>query len=78
MSVTIVEVKTKKQLKAFVKFPDKLYKDDPLYVPALQFDEMNTLQKKSNPAFDFCDAVYFLAYKGEEIVGRIAGIINKR
>lgn len=78
MSVTIVEVKTKKQLKAFVKFPDKLYKDDPLYVPALQFDEMNTLQKKSNPAFDFCDAVYFLAYKGEEIVGRIAGIINRK
>lgn len=78
MSVSIKEVVSKKDLKNFIKFPHTLYKDTPYWVPPLHFDEMTTLGKKSNPAFDFCEARYWLAYKENEIVGRIAGIINKR
>ena len=29
-----------------------------------------------NPAFDFCEAAYFMAYRDGRPVGRIAGIIN--
>ncbi len=39
---------------------------------------MVTLDKKKNPAFEVCDAIYFLAYKDGKIVGRIAGMINRR
>ena len=78
MSVSIKEVVSKKDLKNFIKFPHTLYKDTPYWVPPLHFDEMTTLRKESNPAFDFCEARYWLAYKENEIVGRIAGIINKR
>jgi hypothetical protein len=43
----------------------------------MRMDERNTLDKKKNPAFDFCEAQYFLAYKGKELVGRVAAIINR-
>ncbi len=76
MSLSIVEVLTTKQLKSFIKFPEKLYKKHPLWVPALFADEMTTLRKDKNPAFEHCEARYFLAYKEGEIVGRVAAIIN--
>lgn len=76
MSVEIREVKDKAALKAFVDFPYRLYRDHPNYVPPLRFDELSTLRKDKNPAFDYCEARYWLAYKDGRVVGRIAGIIN--
>jgi len=78
MAVTLVEVENRKQLKQFVRFPLKLYRGNSYYVPLLNFDEMNTLRKDRNPAFEFCDARYWLAYKDGKLAGRIAGIYNKR
>ncbi|HMM02074.1 MAG: hypothetical protein ACK5KN_00195 [Dysgonomonas sp.] len=80
MSVVIREVKEddKALKKAFVKFPIKLYKDCPYYVPSLILDELDTLNTKKNPAFDFCEMQMFLAYKENQIVGRIAAIINHK
>lgn len=78
MSVIIKELdnNSRSQKKAFVKFPVKLYKDSPYYVPSLIIDELGTLNTKKNPAFDFCEMQLFLAYRDDEIVGRIAAIIN--
>jgi GNAT superfamily N-acetyltransferase len=70
------EVLTKRDLKQFVLFPFSLYKENPYWVPPLYLDEMSTLDKNKNPAFEYCEAKYWLAYKNGEIVGRIAGIIN--
>ncbi|MDR0743450.1 MAG: hypothetical protein LBF05_03730 [Tannerella sp.] len=75
MNIEIKEVKTKKELREFVKFNIELYKDNPYHVPNLIDEEMMTLSKDKNPAFDNCEAVYFLAYKDGKIAGRIAGII---
>ena len=77
MSVEIKEVRTKKELRQFVKFNIELYKDNPYHVPCLIDEEMMTLSKDKNPAFENCDAIYFLAYKNKKIAGRIAGIIVK-
>lgn len=78
MSVKIESVKSKKDLKVFVNFPVKLYKDMPGFVPSLYSDEMNTLDPKKNPACDFCDVKLFLAYKDGEVVGRVAAILNRK
>lgn len=78
MSIAIKEVITKRDLKKFVLFPFKLYKGNKYWVPPLVFDEIKTLSKDKNPAFDFCDVKCWLAYKENEIVGRIAGIINHK
>lgn len=73
----IVEVKTKKQIKEFVEFPLKLYKDNPYFVPAMYGDEIKIFSKKSihNKT---CDQIFFLAYRNNEVVGRIQGIIQKQ
>lgn len=68
---------TKKALKRFVTFPiDTLYRDNPYYVPPLVSDDVATLMPTENPAFEFCESVYFMAYRDGKPVGRIAGIIN--
>lgn len=74
--IKIVEVKTRKQLKQFVEFPNKLYKGNKYYCPPMASDELNTFIPEKNPAFDYCESRQFLAYKDNKIVGRIAGIIS--
>lgn len=79
MAVEIREVKpTKGELKKFVRFGISLYDGNKYYVPSLVIDEINTLLPEKNPAFEFCEAKYFMAYKDGKAVGRIAGIINKQ
>ena len=74
--VIIREVKTKKDLKKWVSFPNKLYKDNPYFVPFLAADEIDTFSSDKNPAYEFCETKLFLAYIDKKIVGRIAGLIN--
>ena len=76
MSITIKEVVTKRDLGKWVDFPNKLYKDNPYYVPFLKSDEMATFSREKNPAYDFCETKLFLAYRDGEAVGRIAALIN--
>jgi len=74
--IEIRQVITLKDLKKFVDFPFQLFKGNTFWVPPLKFDEINTLRKDKNPAFDFCEAEYWIAYHDGIPVGRIAGIIN--
>lgn len=76
MEIKIKVVKNQRDLKKFITFPEQLYKGNKYWVPSLLSDELFTLSKILNPAFKHCQAEYFLAYKGDEIVGRVAGIIN--
>ena len=76
MSIRIKTVTTRKELKIFSRFGNKLYKGNKYYVPTLIFDDLNTLDKKRNAAFEFCDAEYYLAYKNDVLVGRVAAIVN--
>ncbi len=78
MSVTIKEISTPAEIKNFVKFAHKHYKENPYYVPTLVLEECDTLNPKKNPAFEFCDHIYYMAYKDGKAVGRIAGMINHR
>ncbi len=77
MKITIRKVTNKKELKKFVKFPELLYKGSEFWIPPLRNDEYNLLERKKNPAFNHCEAEYFLAYRRDELVGRVAAIINK-
>ena len=77
MDIVVKQVVSKSDLKKFINFPFELYKNHPYNVPPLKFDETATLSKDKNPAFDYCEAKYWLAYKNNKVVGRIAGILNK-
>lgn len=74
--ISVKQITTKKELKTFVTFPFKLYKGCKYWVPPLIKDELETLNSEKNPVFKNAEASYFLAYKNDEIVGRIAVIIN--
>ena len=76
MSITIKEISGTRELKKFTKFSIDLYEGNEYYVPSLVLDEVGTLDSKANPAFEFCESVYYMAYKDGKPVGRIAGIIN--
>lgn len=71
-------VSSRKELKQFIVFPFTLYKNNPYWCPPLTFDERNTLRKDKNPAFAYCEAEYWMVYRGKQPVGRIAGIINHK
>jgi len=78
MEIQIKKVNTSRELKRFVAFQYSLYKDNKYWVPPIRRDELKSLKKDKNPAFDFCEATYWLAYRNGKIVGRIAGIINHK
>ncbi len=75
--VEIKEVLSKKDTKAFVKFPFALYKKSKYWVPPIISEEIKTFDKKINPVFKDAEAQLFLAYRKSKIVGRIAAIINR-
>ena len=77
-SVQIKRVETKKDLKDFIEFHYDLYEGNPYDVPNLYSDELNTLSKDRNAAFDFCEAEYYLALKDGRVAGRVAAIINHK
>lgn len=76
MSVIIKEVQSRKELRDFVRFPIRLYKDCPHYVPNLYLDEMHALTEK-NPMTRYSKTAKFLAYKDGELCGRVMAIINE-
>jgi GNAT superfamily N-acetyltransferase len=78
MTIEIREVQTPKELQFFIRFPLSLYRGHPCWVPALYMDEYNTLRRDVNPAFEYCKARYWLAYREGIIVGRVAAILNRR
>ncbi len=67
---------TRDQLRQYVQFGIDLYKDNACYVPPLISDDINTLSPDVNPAFDFCDAQSFMAFRNGDPVGTITAIIN--
>ncbi len=78
MAILIKTVTTQKELNTFVRFGNKFYKGNKYYVPSMPIDDLNTLDKTKNGAFDFCEAEYYLAYKDDVLVGRVAAIINHK
>lgn len=76
--IEIREVKTEQELMAFIKFPMRLYKGNPYFVPPLIQDEKEVWDAQQNPALNYSEAKQFLAYKNNEVVGRIAVMINHK
>lgn len=74
--VEIREVRGRKEIKRFIEFPLKLYKNNEYFVPPLYSDEKK-LFRKDYVYYDQADAVYFNAYKDGKQAGRISCILQK-
>ena len=76
MDMRITEVRTKKELRTFIHLPASIHRNHKNWVPPIYMDEWVFFNPKKNKAFSHSDTILFLAHQGEEVVGRIMGIIN--
>lgn len=74
--VSIKEVKSKRDIKEFIEFPLRLYKSVDSFVPPLYSDEKKLLRSGGNTPV--AEAVFYLAERDGETVGRIQGILEKQ
>lgn len=77
-NVIVKEVTSKRDLRKFVDYPNRLYKDVEQFVPAFYGDDLADWDKKKNPAFEYCSGKCFLAYRDGKIVGRIGAILSHK
>ncbi len=76
--LTVKKVENRRDLRKFLDFQLELYKGNQYWCPPLRMDEIKTLSRDKNPAFDFCEADFWMVIKEGKVVGRIAGIINHK
>lgn len=76
--IDIRTVSTPKDIERFIDFRTQMYRNDPCAVPYLFNDEKKALSPDTNPAFEFCQAEYYMAYRDGKSVGRVAAIINRQ
>ncbi len=78
MNIEIKEVNTPKTFKDFINVQFSIYKGNNFWVPPIKKDEIKALKSEFNPAFRFCKAKFWVAYKNSQCVGRIGAIINNK
>jgi GNAT superfamily N-acetyltransferase len=76
IGVRVVPVQTEAQVRAFVKFPWQLYRNDPHWVPPLYGDELDRFNPDKNPFYEHGEVQPFLAVRGDEVVGRITAHVD--
>jgi len=78
VSIRPIELGNRRHLKRFIKFPWRIYGDDPNWVPPLIFDQLQFFSPRKNPYFSHSTAQLFMAFRGEEPVGRISAHENNQ
>ncbi len=78
MAIKILEVKNRRQLYQFIHLPEKIHASHTNWVPPIYMDEWTFFNPKKNKSFSYCDTILALAFKDDQLVGRIMGIINHR
>ena len=74
--ILIKEAVSKKDMKDYVMFSFELFKDNPYWIPPIIAEELETFDRNKNPAFQSAEAHFYLAYKDNKVVGKLAAIIN--
>ena len=77
-TISIRPVRTRRELKRFVKVPFRLHREHPQWVPPLVYERMQFLDREKNPYFEHAEAEYFVAERDGEPVGRISAQIDRR
>lgn len=75
--IIVTPVHGRCQLLKFIRFPFKLYKNCPQWVPPFESDELSTLSEK-NPSLAFCERELYIARRDGKTVGRVAAIMNRK
>ena len=76
--VQIRPVLGRRDLRAFIRLPWRLYRDTPQWVPPLLSERKRHLDRRRNPFFEHAEAEYFVAWRGDTPVGRITAHVDHR
>jgi GNAT superfamily N-acetyltransferase len=71
LKINVLEVTSRRERDAFIKFQWQIYSDDPAWVPPLIIERRAFLDRKRHPFYLHGDAALFLARRNDKIVGRI-------
>ena len=77
-NIEVVRVEKAKDLNRFIRLPWEIYKNDPNWVPPLMKDVKFKLDRARHPFFDHAKMDLFVAIQGDDVVGRIAAILDER
>lgn len=77
LKIERVDTENKKQVRRFIELPFRIYADCTQWVPPLNVDAYNQLNRKKHPFHEHSDVEFFLAVRDGQDVGRIAVIENK-
>lgn len=77
-TIRVDRVAGRRELDRFIRLPWRIYRDDPAWVPPLMAEVRSVLDRSKHPFHEHAEVDYFLAYRGDELVGRIAGIVNRQ
>ncbi len=75
--IEVRKVRTRKDLRKFLRFPWSVYKGDPNWVPPLLLEMRQRLDRRKHPFFEHGEADCFLAWRDGRVVGRIAAILDR-
>lgn len=75
--IEIIAVERGSELKDFINLPWRIYADSPHWIPPLKSEVRRLLDPREHPFWEFSERILFLARRGSETVGRIAGIIDR-
>ena len=70
-AIEISQVTSDRDRDAFIKFPWRIYRNDPAWVPPLIIERKEFLDRHKHPFYKHGDAALFLARRDDQIVGRI-------
>ena len=77
-TLRVDRVVSRADLRAFLRLPWRIYRDDPCWVPPLLVEQRRLLDRAKHPFHEHADVEYFLARRGGDVIGRIAAIVNHR
>jgi GNAT superfamily N-acetyltransferase len=75
-AIEIRKVTTSKDMRKFLTFPWKIYKDDPMWVPPILADRWKAVDPKRGVFFQRGTAEFFSAYRNGELAGTICTAID--
>ena len=75
--IEICRVSSRRDLRAFVRFPWRIYRNDPLWVPPLVSDRLKYLDPAGGPFYAQADVVLFMARRDGDVVGTIAAFVDR-
>ena len=76
--VTVVKADSKQRMNDFLDLPARIYDGCSQYIPDVRSDVRQLFNPDTNAGLEFSSAQPFVAYRGNEAVGRIVGVINRK